>query len=47
MATKKAKLFDDSSDDEEGKKPTLAINANYAERYTNWRQKEELQKCQF
>jgi hypothetical protein len=25
----------------------LSINKNYADRYNNWREKEELQKCNF
>ncbi len=38
-----ATLFDEASSDEEG---NLKINSNYAEKYNQWREKEEYQKCQ-
>lgn len=38
-----SKLLDLSDSDDDSR---LKINNNYAERYDNWRQKEELQKCE-
>jgi hypothetical protein len=37
-----ATLFDEASDEEED----LKINSNYADRYNQWREKEEYQKRQ-
>lgn len=48
----KARLFGDSDDEdvkekvEEAGGEKLSINKNYADRYNQWRQKEELQKCE-
>ena len=36
-----ASLFDEESSEEEG---NLKINSNYAEKYNQWREKEEYQK---
>jgi hypothetical protein len=41
---KKLKLIDSDESDKEDLKE-LTINKNYADRYNNWREKEELQKC--
>ena len=38
-----ATLFDEASSDDEG---NLKINSNYAEKYNQWREKEEYQKRQ-
>ena len=39
-----ATLFDDDVSDEDG---NLNINKDYAVRYTQWREKEEYQKCKW
>jgi hypothetical protein len=41
---KKLKLIESDESDKEDLKE-LTINKNYADRYNNWREKEELQKC--
>ena len=57
-STKKEKVLFADDDDEEtnefglNSKQTdssngLAINKKYAERYDNWRGKEEMQKCEY
>lgn len=37
-----ATLFDEGSSEDEGK---LKINQSYADKYNQWREKEEYQKC--
>ena len=37
-----ATLFDENNSDEEG---NLKINQSYADKYNQWREKEEYQKC--
>ena len=42
----KVSLFDEDENDKETFGGTqLAVNKNYADRYNNWRGKEEMQKC--
>ena len=39
-------LFDDDNDEQSTNfSGDFGINKNYAERYNNWRGKEEMQKC--
>lgn len=43
-------LFDEEADENDDATAAaltgqLAVNKNYAERYNNWRGKEEMQKC--
>ena len=53
MVKEKKQILIGSDEDEElgdsagfgGAKSGLSINKKYAERYDNWRNKEELQKC--
>ncbi len=42
----KLKLIDSDESDKEDLNE-FSINKNYADRYNNWREKEELQKCIF
>ena len=44
MSNKKKILFDEK-EDEGDDETTIKINKNYADRYENWRSKEEFQKC--
>lgn len=45
MVSKKKIEFLNSEDEEEKSENIFKINKNYAEKYENWRSKEELQKC--
>jgi hypothetical protein len=39
-------LFDDNNEEEnDDNNISFGVNKKYAERYDNWRSKEELQKC--
>ena len=40
----KLNLLEDENEESENKNE-LTINENYAQRYDNWRSKEELQRC--